>query len=134
MFKIVIALVLFFLAGAAWLYLDCLNRQELGQTQSLQQDVQQARAEARKRAELKAQFDFQLQSNLQSNLQSSLKSCQDAADKARTDYMALLQKTMPTKRGVVVIPQSSLDEAEAIMAAAKTACQQNYDDRLKQQP
>lgn len=130
MIRIVIALVLFFLAGGAWLYLDCLNRQELGQTQSLQQDVQQERAEARKRAELKAQFDLQLQSTLQ----SGLKSCQDAADKARTDYMALLQKSMPSKRGVVVIPQSSMDQADAILAAARTACQQNYDDRLKEQP
>ncbi|HEY6095999.1 MAG TPA: hypothetical protein VIU93_13705 [Gallionellaceae bacterium] len=129
MVKIVIALVLLFLAGGSWLYLDCLNRQELAQAQSLQQDVQQARTEARKRAELKAQFDSQSQSNLQ----SGLKSCQDAADKANADYMALLRKTMPSKRGVVVIPQATLDAADAILSAAKSACQQEHDDRMKQQ-
>ncbi|HEU0188028.1 MAG TPA: hypothetical protein VFR06_09070 [Gallionellaceae bacterium] len=124
MVKIVIALVLFFVAGGSWLYLDCLNKQELGQTQSLQQGVQQARAEAKRRAESKALYERQAQ--------AGLKSCQDAAEKAKTDYMALLQKTLPSKRGVVVVPQAAMDEAETILAAAKAACQQGYDEKQKQ--
>lgn len=123
MVKIVIAVVLVFIAGGAWLYLDCLNKQELLSTEHMHQDVNQVRLEATKRAEAKAAFEYQIN--------STLSGCQTAADKAKNDYMVLIQKVAPSKRGQVIIPQDVLDKTELIATTAKTDCQQIYDARLK---
>lgn len=126
MIKILIGVVLMCVAGGAWLYLDCLNHHEQGETAALQQGMLQAKAEARRRADTRTLFEVQLQ--------DSLKACMDAADKSKADYMALLQKNLPSKRGVVVVPQAALDEAEALMTSARAACQQNHDEKMKHLP
>lgn len=123
MLKILIAVVLAFLAGGAWLYLDCLNNHEQVSTERMHQDVNQVRLEASRRADAKAAFEYQMK--------TTLNSCQAAADKAKNDYMALIQKVAPSKRGRVIIPQDVLDQTETLAIAAKADCQQIYDALLK---
>jgi hypothetical protein len=124
MIKVVIAVVLIFAAGGAWLYMDCLNQHEQGVTEQMHQGVDQARAEAKRRAEAKAIMEYQIQ--------ATLTSCQAAAGKAKSDYMLLIQKAVPpTKRGPAVIPQAVVDEAEMLLTTAKAECQQAHDTRLK---
>ncbi len=124
MIKVVIAVVLIFSAGGAWLYMDCLNRHEQGVTEQMHQGVDQARAEAKRRAEAKAIMEYQIQ--------ATLTSCMAAAEKAKSDYMLLIQKAIPpAKRGSTVIPQAVVDEAEMLLTTAKAECQQAHDSRLK---
>lgn len=123
MVKIVIAVVLVFVTAGAWLYLDCLNKHELVSTERVHHDVDQVRLEASKRADAKAAFEYQLK--------STLSSCQAAAEKGKSDYMVLIQKMAPSKRGKVIIPQEVMDNSETIATAAKADCQQIHDARLK---
>lgn len=123
MLKGVIAATLIVLAGGAWLFLDCLNRQELSHAEQLHSSIENARAEASKRAAVKAGFDKQVQ--------AVYNSCQAAADKAKTDYAALIEQTAPRKRGVAVIPPEVLEAAENLAASAKAECKTAYDNSLK---
>lgn len=122
MVKIVIGIVLIFLAGGSWLYLDCLNKKEQVVAEQMHDEVDQARAEAKKRAEVKTNFEYQINANLTS--------CKASAEKAKTDYMAIIQKAAPVKRGQPVISQAVLDEVEGVLAAANAECQQAYDARV----
>ena len=103
-----------FLAAGAWLYLDCLNKQEKGGAELVHQSVLQLQAEAKKRAEIKSTFETQL-ATTQNN-------CISAAVKANANYMALVEQTAPRKRGQVLIPQTVTDESEKILLAAKAEC------------
>lgn len=123
MVKVVISVALVCLAAGSWLYLDCLNKQEQKITEQMHDGVELARAEAKKRAETKATFEYQINANLVA--------CQGAAEKAKTDYMALIQKTAPIKRGQAVVPQTIVDEVGVVLTTAKAECQQIYDTRLK---
>jgi hypothetical protein len=123
MIKKVIALALIFLAGGAWLYMDCLNRQEIGSAAQLQQGIMQARAEAKKRADSKA--------NNEKNALATLNNCQAAADKAKVDYLSLIEQTAPRKKGVAVIPPGVTEAVEKTLAGAKADCQLVYDNSLK---
>lgn len=122
MIKIVIGGVLIILAGAAWLYLDCLNKREQESTSQAQQGLLQARAEGARRAATKTIIANQLL--------ASLTSCQAAAEKANNDYMNLIQKVAPSKRGKAIIPEAVTAEAEAILTSTKAECQQSYDNRM----
>ena len=126
MIKIVIGVVLIILAGGAWLYLDCLNKREQDITVQAQQGLQQARAEGARRAEIKTIIANQLL--------ASLNNCQAAAEKARNDYMQLMQKVAPSKRGQAIIPAALTTEAETILTGAKAVCQQNYDSSVQKVP
>jgi hypothetical protein len=122
--KIVMAVVLIFLAGGAWLYLDCLNRTEQDVTLQAHNELEQARTEGKRRAEAKAGFENLIIGNMHN--------CQAAAEKAKTDYVALIQKAMPSKKNIpLAIPPAITAEAESILASTKTECQQVYDTRLK---
>jgi hypothetical protein len=123
MIKQLIAVVLVMFAAGGWLYLDCLNKREQGSAELLHQGVVQAQAEAKKRAETKKNFEAQLG--------ATLNNCNDAADKAKADYMAIIEKTAPRKRGQAIVPPAIADESEKILAAAKADCQQVHDSRLK---
>jgi len=123
MIKIISAVVLIFLTGGAWLYLDCLNRQEQEITAQAQQGLLQARAEAARRADTKTAST--------NNILANLTNCQAAAEKAKNDYAALMLKVAPSKRGQAIIPQAVTDEAEALFTSAKTACQQTYDTQMQ---
>ena len=123
MIKKTIALVIVLVAGGAWLYLDCLTRQEKRSAEQLQQGIVQARAEAKMRAGIQAGFEQQNR--------ATLSNCQAAADKSKTDYAALFEQIAPRKRGKVMIPQAVTDAAEKIAASAKADCQQAYDNSLK---
>lgn len=123
MIKQMIAVILILLAGGAWLFLDCLNQRQKGDAESVQQDIMQARAEAKKRADTKKYFEAQLA--------AALSNCNDAADKAKTDYMALVEQMAPRKRGQALIPPAIAGESEKIHNTAKADCQQAYEERLK---
>lgn len=123
MVKIVIGIVLIFLAGGSWLYLDCLNKREQVVAEQMHDEVDQARTEAKKRAELKVNFEYQINANLTT--------CKANAEKAKIDYMLLIQKAAPIKRGQPVISQAIIDEAGMILTAANAECQQVYDARMK---
>ena len=121
--KTVIAIALIFITGSAWLYLDCLNRQEQGANEKIHMGIEQARAEAKKRMSSKTSFEHQIQSNLTN--------CHAAAEKAKADYVTLMQEVMPRKRGQIVIPRTISDGVEAILTSSKAECQQIYDKQLK---
>jgi len=123
MFKQMIAVVVILTSSGAWLYLDCLNKHEKGSAELLHQGVVQSRAEAKKRAEMKTNFDAQLA--------TTLGNCNAAADKAKADYMALVEQAAPSKRGKALVPQAVMEASEKTLAAAKAECQQVYDSRLK---
>ena len=123
MIKTVIAIVFIFLTAGAWIYLDCMNKREQDITAQAQQGVLQARAESTRRAEVKANFE--------KNILDTLNNCQAAAEKAKTDYMALIQKVAPVKRGQVLIPQAVTDETETILTNARAECQLSYNARVQ---
>jgi hypothetical protein len=123
MIKQLIAVAMVFLAGGAWLYLDCLNQREQGSAELLHQNILMARAEANNRAEIKTNFSNQLA--------TTLNNCNAAADKAKADYMALVEQAAPRRRGAAFIPQATADASEKILAAAKAECQLAYDSSLK---
>jgi hypothetical protein len=122
--KSAIAVALIFLAGGAWLYLDCLNRTEQGITQQANNELVQARTEGKRRTEAKTSFENHIIGNMHN--------CQAAAEKAKIDYVALMQKAMPGKKNApLAIPLAITDEAETLMASTKAECQQIYETRLK---
>lgn len=123
MIKKLTAIVLIFLAGGAWLYLDCLTRQENGEAVQMQQGIAQARAEAQKRTEIKTAFGKEIQTDLEN--------CNTAADKAGSDYMSLLEQAVPRKRGQTGVPPAIVAEADKILTASKAVCQQVFDNRSK---
>jgi uncharacterized membrane protein YdbT with pleckstrin-like domain len=123
MIKVVIAVVLILTSAGAWLYLDCLNKQEQGANEKIHIGIEQARAEAKKRMSAKASFELQINTNLTN--------CQAAAEKAKADYANLMQEIMPRKRGQIVTPPSITDGIEKVLATAKAECQQIYDTQLK---
>lgn len=123
MIKIAGGVVLIILTGAAWLYLDCMNKREQDSTVQAQQGLLQARAEGARRAEAKT--------NLANQLTANLAHCQAAAEKAHNDYAGLMQKVAPSKRGQVIIPAAVSAEVEAILAAAKAECQLNHDTQMQ---
>jgi hypothetical protein len=123
MTKIIIAFSLIFCSAGAWLVLDCLNRQELGANEKIHMVIEQARAEAKKRLSAKESFELQIRTNLAN--------CQAASEKAKSDYVILMQEIMPRKRGQIVTPQAITDGVEKIFTSAQAECQQVYDQRLK---
>lgn len=123
MIKIVGGVVLIFLAGGAWLYLDCMNKREQDSTLQAQQGLLQARAEGARRAEART--------NLANQLTANLTHCQSVAEKAHNDYAGLMQKVAPSKRGQVIIPAAVSAEVEAMLAAAKAECQLSYDTQMQ---
>lgn len=125
MLKQLIGLVLILFAAGAWLYMDCLNKQELGSAAQLQQGIVQARAEAKKRAEIAG-----IKVGYEKQILATLSVCQAAADKARADYSSLIEQIAPRKKGVAIIPQAVSNAADKILASAKAECQQVYDTSL----
>ena len=123
MIKAIIAVTLVFSSAGAWLYLDCLNKQEQGASEKIHIGIEQARAEAKKRLLTKAQLELQIK--------SALSSCQATAEKAKTDYQSLIQEILPRKRGQIVVPQLVTDGVAKIHASAQAECQQAYDNQMK---
>jgi hypothetical protein len=115
--KIIFGVVLILLAGSGWLYLDYLNKQN----QLAAEEMHKAMVEAR--AQAKARFETQLRTDLSF--------CQEAAERAKKDYIEQNQKPVPRKPGEFAAPQIILDEAANKQAAANAQCQQAYDTHLK---
>jgi hypothetical protein len=113
--KKIVAVVLIVLAGGAWIYLDYLNKQQKLAAEQTRKTMEQAKAEAR------ARFDAMLRSDLST--------CLSAAEKTRTDYIALNQKPVPRKPGEFTVSQAVSDKAAAKLADDKAACQLTYDTR-----
>ena len=123
MIKKTIAIVLVFITSGAWLYLDCLNKQEKGEAAQMHQGIVQARAEAKKRTEIKIVFGKEIQSDLDN--------CNAAAEKANKDYMSLIEQAVPRKRGQAIIPPDISGAADQYFAAATAVCKEAYDSRSK---
>ena len=124
MIKPIIAIVIIFSAAGAWLFLDCMNKQELGANEKIHMGIEQARTEAKKRMSTKASFELQIRNNLNN--------CQAAAEQAKTEYTNLMQEIMPRKRGQIVVPQGISDGVETILTTSKAECQQAYDKQAKE--
>lgn len=125
MVKAIIAVVLILLGSGAWLALDYLNKQEQARAMEMHLGIEKDRAEAQKRSHRLKSFKERVQSN-QGN-------CEAAADKAKTDYLALMLKVIPAKRkNTPVIPQAIIDEAESITASAREICLQTATAQLQQ--
>lgn len=125
MIKKVVGIFLILIASGVWLYLDLLNKHELGGAEQIHQSLESARAEAKKRAEIKESFE---------NLTLIyLNHCQVAAAEAKNNFMDLVEQAVPPdKKGKVVVPQAIEAEAEKILASAKAVCQHIYEGRLKE--
>lgn len=121
--KKILAIVVICFSGGAWLYLDCLSKHEQGSARQTRVEIEKARSEAQRRALGKVNFESQLLMDL--NI------CKAAADKGKNDFMQLIPKAVPSRRGPYVLPQAVEAEAVRIQEAAKTECQQLYDARLK---
>jgi hypothetical protein len=122
--KIAVAVLLIILAGGAWLALDYMNRQEQLQAKAIQSGLQQARLEAKNRN--------RMQSSMEAILNTYQTNCEAAADKARTDYLALMQKQMPAKHKTQLpLPQATQDEAAALASNAKAECGKQREELQK---
>lgn len=124
MMKKAIAIVLIFIFSGAWLYLDCLNRQEKHAAETMHQSLEQYRIEGKKRAAVKSTFENQILSNLSA--------CNDAAEKANGRYMHLVEQLAPHRRKQAMIPQDVVAAAEKTLADARMECQLEYDKRAQE--
>ena len=128
--KATIGVALIMLTGGAWLYLDCLNKQEEATSTQMQQEMQQMRIEGKKREDsIKKVAEAKLA--LETQVARNLLSCQEAADKLNSAYMLIVQKTLPRKRGQVVVPQNIVTEFAQILAEVKLTCQHSHDDLIQ---
>jgi predicted negative regulator of RcsB-dependent stress response len=124
--KAVVAGVLIVLAGGGWLYLDCLNKQEATQSAQMQQEMLKMRAEGKQRLDAAKEIaDAKL--SVENQIRANLASCQAAAEKSHKDYLGVIEKTLPRKRGQVVMPPIIVSESNQILASANAECQQNHD-------
>lgn len=123
MVKLVLAIVIGFSGGWAWIYMDCMSKQEQGSAKQTRIEIEKARAEAQRRALSKVNFESQLLTDL--NI------CKATADKGKKDFMDLFPKAVPRKRGSYLTPQEVEAEAIKILEAARLDCQQLYEARLK---
>lgn len=122
--KIALTVLLIMLTGGAWFALDYMNRQEQMQAKAIQSGLQLAKMEARNRS--------RMQSSIDSLINGAETSCEAAADKAQSDYVALLQKLMPVKRKIQLpVPQPVLDEAAALTVNAKAECKRQMEEMQK---
>lgn len=124
--KAVIAGVLIVLAGGGWLYLDCLYKQEESQSVQMQQEMLKMRAESKLRLDAAKEIE-NAKLSVANQVRANLTSCQEAADKAHSNYSGVIEKILPRKRGQVAIPPNIVSESNQILAAAKAECQQNHD-------
>lgn len=124
MTKKIAGIFLILIASGVWLYLDLLNKQELGSAEQIHQSVETARVEAKKRADMKENFE---------NLTLIyLNHCQVAAEDANNNYMEVAELAMePRKSGKKNVPQILEEEAEKIKLAAMAVCQKIYNGRLQ---
>ena len=123
MIKRVVAILLIFTAGGAWFRLDCLNEQEKGASEYINEGIQQARAEAKRRVLSESRFGFFIRTNLSN--------CQEAADKANKAYVNLVKEATPRKQDKNDIVQPIVIYPEPVLMAAKAECQRIYDAQLK---
>ncbi len=125
------ALVLIFLMGWAWLRMDFMNQLELRSSQQIHEEIKQARAEAKKRTLEEEKFKLMLFVNLEY--------CQSSAERAKNDYVKLMQdtvrinnrKTLPGKQESFFVPREVAVEATNMLATARAECQQIYDTQLR---
>ncbi len=123
-----ISIVLLILISGGTLYLvDYLLKQDQKETAAqLHQSMQQTQAEAKARARAKDRFE--------ARLRDDLANCQTTAIKAYSDYVSLIQKAAPKKRGQPVIASAILDEATKLQAGASAECRNTYDKKLREGP
>lgn len=130
MAKAAIAVVFIVLTGGAWLYLDCLNKQEEATSNQMQQEMQQMRIEGKKKEESTKKLAA-AKLALETQIANNLVGCQENADKVNNAYMLIVQKTLPRKRGQVVVPAVIATETAQVLADAKTRCQLSHDELLQ---
>jgi hypothetical protein len=119
--------ILILIAGSTLYFLDFLNKQDLEETaKQMHQTVQQVRAEAKARQETKVRFESQTL--------SSFTDCEATAIKTYYDYVNLIQKAVPIKRGQAIIPDEILVEAAKLVESAKSDCKKAYEKRLQEGP
>lgn len=128
--KTSIAIVMIVLAGGAWGLLDYLNRQEEASAFRMQQEMLQMRRDSQKRNETaKKLADAKV--SLETQIRNNLASCQAAAEKTNNDYLVVVEKTLPRKRGQVVMPQNIVNESAQLLEAAKAECQLIHDTLMQ---
>jgi hypothetical protein len=127
MLKKIIAVVLIVLTGGGWIYLDYLNKQQIQEAEELRRSMEQARvqalAKAKALAEARAKFEAQILSDLTA--------CKATAEKTKEDFLETNKKPVKRKPGQFTVPAAAQEEANKAQEAAITACQTNYDTRLK---
>lgn len=123
MVKKCLAITIMLIAGGAWIFLECLNKQEQGNATQARLEIEKARSEAQKRASSKLSFE--------SKILTDLNICKAAAEKGKKEYVSLIPRVVINKRGPYVNSQLLEAEALKILEEAQLECQQLYDVRLK---
>ncbi|GAB4117762.1 MAG: hypothetical protein Fur0026_06370 [Sideroxydans sp.] len=124
MLKKVIAVVLIVLASGAWFYLDQLNKEEQRLAEETRQTLLKARAEAAARAAALERF--------KTEIMEALNACKAKADQAKADFLVQNQQPVRRKPGQFTLPEAIKTQADNLLAAAYSECQQAYDTRLAQ--
>jgi|SRR5271169_260313 len=127
MTKTIIGVVLVFLAGGSWLYLDYLNKKETMAIEDMRKEMQisheRSVADMKEMAEMRSRVEF--------SMVTDLTSCYAAAEKANFDYMSHLQNPERLKPDQITITKAELDKAAMMLESDKEKCQQTYDSRVK---
>ena len=129
--KIAIAVILIFLGSLLWMRLDFMNQLELGASEQIHAGIEQARLEARRRQQDKTKFEQLILANFNF--------CQEAADKAKSSYVKLVQEAMPDKQNKpsfskqdrVAMSKAIAEQSTKMLADAKAECKLKYDLQLK---
>lgn len=121
--KISIAVLILFSCGTLYLLDYFLKQDQKADASQMHSFLQKTRDEANARAEAKVRFEAQTHADLTS--------CQNSATKTNADYLSLIQKALPSKRGPSAIPPNILDEAALLLQSASAECQKTYDAKLR---
>jgi len=130
-YKMIISVVLIFMAGWLWLRLDFMNQLELLASGYIHDGITQARAEAKKRLADEEQYKQLIFDNLTH--------CQAAAENNRESYVKLVrdavriknEKAVQDKQVIFILPKAAENKADMMLEAAKAECQKIYDGQLK---
>ncbi len=108
-------------SGTLFLLDYYLKQDQEENTKQLHSFVQQTRNVAKAMSTAKEKFEMELMTDLAH--------CQENAAKSNRDYLGLLMKVVPNKRGQPM-PADVLDEAAGLLMSEKAECKATYDTRM----
>lgn len=120
MIKNIVLVAVLVLAAGAWFYLDYTNKQDQMETVNIRIKMEQTRAAGVMHA----------RAQLEEKLRMALIDCQNAAQKAKVDFLTQNRKPVRGKPNEVSLALDVMDKAETTFVAANAACMNDYADHL----